>query len=69
MTGANLLAIAGQQVAPLAGARIEIAPAMRHSSIHPDVAPLAGARIEMTGQRRRTSRSATSLPSRERGLK
>ena len=55
------------QVAPLAGARIEIEKTiMEYIGIF--VAPLAGARIEILRTHPRRD-NARSLPSRERGLK
>ena len=55
------------QVAPLAGARIEI---LKGVDYYPecDVAPLAGARIEINVEKAEYLR-LRSLPSRERGLK
>ena len=54
-------------VAPLAGARIEIRNKFLHN-IDTFVAPLAGARIEI-GINSSYIQSEQSLPSRERGLK
>ena len=55
-------------VAPLAGARIEM-PCLCHIVGGHDVAPLAGARIEILFERYLRVNFEASLPSRERGLK
>ena len=55
------------QVAPLAGARIEIRDDIARVDLI-TVAPLAGARIEILSKAV-GAHSAASLPSRERGLK
>ena len=55
-------------VAPLAGAWIEIAPAVITLSLPSLVAPLAGAWIEIEKEHTRID-GTQSLPSRERGLK
>ena len=59
--------ILAENVAPLAGAWIEIKPEITGDDAKP-VAPLAGAWIEIHFLSRKTL-STPSLPSRERGLK
>ena len=58
----------GQQVAPLAGAWIEISEATI-LTLQPSVAPLAGAWIEIALVHLYSENVKMSLPSRERGLK
>ena len=55
-------------VAPLAGARIEIMSGFDYEVVG-NVAPLAGARIEIVIDAQPTAYDPESLPLRERGLK